>query len=213
VRREAPQRKAKRKLELVYVDPKRLKLWKGNPRKNDRAADQLAKLIEEHGFISPIIATRNGTVRAGNTRLKAALKKNLPEVPVIYVEFDSEEAAQAYSLSDNRASENAQWDQDLLRELFGTLERVEIDVDKTGFTQTEIKKLQKKRATFSEAVKSFTMTEGMTGLWCWMEVPEEDAALFQEMLDKYGSKVKEKAKGHSNKRRLSWPKVRRALLG
>jgi ParB-like chromosome segregation protein Spo0J len=199
-----------RRLELKYVNPKKLILWKDNPRKNDRAAEQLAELIGKHGFIDPIIATRDYVVRAGNTRLKAALLRGDRRVPVIFVDFKSEEDATAYSIADNRASENAKWDEELLRDLFGSLEKVELELDRTGFTQMEIAKLKApKRKSFAEAVKEFTAanpTATATDFFVWMEVgSQEDLEL---LLQKYGRPTKEK----SGQRKLDWKKVRKVLL-
>lgn len=130
----------KRKLQIEYVPLDKLSLWDKNPRRNEEAAERLVGLLEQHGFISPIIATRDGKIRAGHTRVKAARKAGMTEAPVIYVDFDSEEEAQLYSIADNKSSEWASWDAGLLQELFGQIQKV-TGVDKlssSGFTSMEI---------------------------------------------------------------------------
>src|SRR3990167_2544378 len=97
-------------MEIKEVDLNSLKPWTKNPRKNDEASDFLASLIDTHGFINPIIASPDGTIRAGHTRFKAAKKLGLKTVPVIYIPFKNEEVAQAYSLADNKSAEWAKWD-------------------------------------------------------------------------------------------------------
>lgn len=126
-----------RKIQEVPLS--KLKLWEKNPRKNDEAADRLAKLIEHHGFINPIIATPDGTIRAGNTRYKAAVKLKLETVPVIYVAFENEEEAIAYSISDNRASEFAENDIPKLQDLLLELKDDDFDIELAGFTDLDLK--------------------------------------------------------------------------
>ena len=70
------------KLKIEYIPIDKLKPWNKNPRTNDVAADKLTKLIESHGFINPIIATKDNIIRAGHTRLKSAQKNGLKEVPL-----------------------------------------------------------------------------------------------------------------------------------
>lgn len=79
-----------RKVKIEYVYINRLKEWENNPRINDEVSKRLSKLIKYYGFISPIIATPNGVIRAGHTRYKAAKLNKLKQVPVISVDFKSE---------------------------------------------------------------------------------------------------------------------------
>jgi DNA modification methylase len=130
-----------RKLKIEYVPISKLKGWTKNPRNNDDAAERLSGLIEEHGFINPVIATPDGTVRAGHTRIKAAELKGIEKVPVIYVEFDSEAKAEAFSIADNRAGEWAQWDYKKLAQILLDLDTGEFDMELTGFNPDEIEDL------------------------------------------------------------------------
>lgn len=131
----------KRELKVTYVPVERLTEWNRNPRDNDEAAERLAQLIEHYGFINPIIATPNYVIRAGHTRLKAAKKAGMREVPVLFVEFESEAAAQAFSLADNKSSEWADWNLPLLKDLLLELDTGEFDVELTGFQADEIEEL------------------------------------------------------------------------
>lgn len=129
-------------LQIVSVPVGELREWELNPRRNDRAAEKLAEVFKAHGIINPIIATRDGTVRAGHTRLKAAKLLGLAEVPVVYVEFGSEAAARGYSLVDNRAGGWAEWDMTRLKDVFEQEEMEAVDIAEvealTGFSQEEI---------------------------------------------------------------------------
>lgn len=130
-----------RKLEIQYIELDKLTGWNKNPRINDEAAQKLAKLITEHGFLDPIIATPDYIIRAGHTRAKAAKLKGMEKVPVIFVEFESEKHAEAFSIADNKAGEYADWDFNKLVNILLEMDTGEFDMDLTGFTVGEIEDL------------------------------------------------------------------------
>lgn len=106
--------------QIVYLPVKDLKPYKNNPRKNAGAVDAVAASISEFGFRSPIIITDEGEVINGHTRLKAAKKLGIKDVPCIRVSDLTEEQIRQYRLIDNKTSEYASWDSDLLEgELLG----------------------------------------------------------------------------------------------
>ena len=77
----------------VYVDPGTLTPWEQNPRDNEEAIDKVARSIERFGFASPIIArTADGRVIAGHTRLAAALRLDLKDVPVRFLDLAEQPA-------------------------------------------------------------------------------------------------------------------------
>ncbi len=120
---------------IEKMDIEKLKLWEKNPRFNDEAAERLAKVIEKHGFIDPIIIDSNYIVRAGNTRVKAAKLAGLKYIPAVMVDFENEEAAEAYSIADNKANEWAQWDYLGLKEIIDSIG--DYDFEDIGFTKEE----------------------------------------------------------------------------
>jgi DNA modification methylase len=134
------------KLEVVQVPIGKLKAWNLNPRDNDKAAVKLAELLKEHGIINPLIATPDGTVRAGHTRMKAAVLAGFKEVPVIYIPFESERKAVEFALADNKSSEWAKWDVEKLQSIFAETLKVDVHVGSslqeaalgTGFKASEI---------------------------------------------------------------------------
>jgi len=119
------------KLKIEYVPIDSIKPYKNNPRKNDNAVDDVANSIKEFGFKVPIVIDNNNEIIAGHTRLKASQKLGLKEVPVIVADDLSEEQIKAFRLADNKVSEKAEWDFDLLdKELDGILN---IDMSDFGF--------------------------------------------------------------------------------
>ena len=112
--------------------------YENNPRKNDKAVDVVAKSIREFGFRWPIMLDKDNRIIAGHTRLKAAIKLGLQEVPVIWAEDLTEEQTKAFRIMDNKSHEYAQWDFPLLVEEFKGLKEVNFDLSLTGFSQREL---------------------------------------------------------------------------
>ena len=130
-----------RKVKIEYIDIDRLREWENNPRINDEASKKLSKLIKYYGFINPIICTPDGVIRAGHTRYKAAKLNKLKKVPVIFIDFKSEEEAKGYSISDNKSYEFSKWNVVLLKDELEELDTGEFDIELTGFSEGEIENL------------------------------------------------------------------------
>ena len=102
--------------------------YENNPRNNDEAVEYVANSIKEFGFKVPIIVDKDNVIITGHTRLKAAQKLGLKEVPVIYADDLTEEQIKAFRIADNKISEKAGWDLDKLK-----IELEDIDFDMTDF--------------------------------------------------------------------------------
>lgn len=112
-----------------------------NPRKNDKAVDIVAKSIKEFGFKVPIILDKNNIIVAGHTRLKAAQKLGLKEVPVIWADDLNEEQIKAFRIMDNKSTEYAKWDFDLLKNEIEELKTLGTDLSLTGLREIEISRM------------------------------------------------------------------------
>ena len=86
-----------------------VKPYEKNPRFNDDAVDAVAKSIKEFGWQQPIVTDKDMTVICGHTRLKAAERLGLTEVPVIVADNLTPEQVKAYRLADNKTGELAEW--------------------------------------------------------------------------------------------------------
>ena len=91
-----------------------LKPYKNNPRKNDGAVDAVAESIKQCGYASPIIVDENLEILAGHTRYKALKQLKWKEAEVVVIEGMTEEQKRKYRILDNKTSEEAEWDIDLL---------------------------------------------------------------------------------------------------
>ncbi len=98
-----------------------------NARKNDNAVDAVASSIKNYGFKQPIVIDGQGEIIAGHTRLKAAKKLGMEQVPVIVADDLTPSQVKAYRIADNRVGELAEWDMELLQ-----LELADIE-EFTGF--------------------------------------------------------------------------------
>ena len=134
----------KHKLKIVYEPITKLKAWRLNPRKGlDEAAEKVCGLMDRFGFVNPIIATPDGIIRAGHTRMLAAIKAGFTEVPVIYVPFGSEQEAALYAVADNKSGEWTTWNKEKLASILVVPEaRLESTSKGSGFSQVEIEGLR-----------------------------------------------------------------------
>lgn len=85
-----------------------------NPRRNDEAVPMVMNSIKEFGFKVPIVVDKNNIIVCGHTRFKAALKLGLETVPCIVADDLSDEQIKAFRLADNKVSEKAEWDFEIL---------------------------------------------------------------------------------------------------
>lgn len=116
-------------LKVVYKKIDEVLPYEKNPRINDEAVEPVAKSIENFGFKIPIVISRDNVIIAGHTRVKAAKKLGMQEVPCIIADDLTEEQIRAFRLADNKTAEIAQWDEALLQQELSEI----LDMDMTMF--------------------------------------------------------------------------------
>ena len=99
---------------IIYKNVEDIIPYENNPRKNEASVDYVANSIKEFGFKVPIIIDKENVIVSGHTRLKAAEKLGLKEVPCIIAEDLTEEQVNAFRLADNKVGELSEWDESLL---------------------------------------------------------------------------------------------------
>jgi hypothetical protein len=112
--------------------------YERNPRDNADAVESVANSIESFGFLVPIIIDPDNVIIAGHTRLEAAQSLGLTEVPCIRTSHLTEAQINAFRIIDNKVSELARWDFDLLSGEISALADSGINFANYGFTQEEI---------------------------------------------------------------------------
>jgi len=126
-------------LQVEWVSIDRVFGNPANPRLNDAAVDPVAASLRRFGWRQPVVAKRTGEVIAGNTRLKAAAKLGMTEIPVVWFDGPDIEAV-AYAIADNRTHEFSDWDEPALAKLLEEL-RAEDSLDGVGYTDADIDEL------------------------------------------------------------------------
>lgn len=118
-------------MNIIEKKLSEIRMYDKNPRKNDQAVKYVAESIREFGFKIPIVIDKDGTIVCGHTRYKAAKKLKLETVPCIVADDLSEKQIKAFRLADNKVSEKAEWDFDLLGEELDEI--LNIDMEAFGF--------------------------------------------------------------------------------
>jgi DNA modification methylase len=124
------------KVELWPIG--RVKPYENNPRNNDDAVEAVAASVCQFGFRQPLVVDEADVIIAGHTRYKAATKLGLAEVPVHVARDLTPEQVRAYRLADNKCSELAEWDYDVLPIELSALQDAGCDLGLLGFDADEL---------------------------------------------------------------------------
>lgn len=101
---------------------------------------QIAKSIQQFGFVNPVLIDKENTILAGHGRVEAAKLAGLTEVPAVCISHLTPAQKKAYILADNRLAELSGWDKDILKVELEELQRIDcgFDLTLTGFDTPEI---------------------------------------------------------------------------
>jgi DNA modification methylase len=128
-------------LEIKFLQIEKLNPYANNARDNEKAVDKVASSIKNYGFKNPILIDGNNEIIAGHTRLLAAKKLGLNEVPTILVDDLTPEQVKAFRIADNKTAEYAEWNFELLAQEMEELKLADYDLSLTGFDMSEAEKL------------------------------------------------------------------------
>ena len=121
------------KTKEVYpeIEIEKLKPYENNARLHtEKQIEQIVNSIKEFGFITPVIIDENDIILVGHGRTEAAKRAGLLKVPYRRIEGLTLDQKRAYILADNKLSDIAGWDEELLKI---ELENIELDMSKFGF--------------------------------------------------------------------------------
>jgi DNA modification methylase len=138
---QRPRRSAKPSLDVVLLPIERLKPDPTNPRQHSKKQiRQIADSIDSFGFNVPVLVDADLKVIAGHGRLLAARQLGFAEVPTISLEHLTPEQARAFAIADNRLTEIATWDENLLGQQLRELSELDLtfSIEVTGFEIGEI---------------------------------------------------------------------------
>lgn len=119
--------------KVVMMNIKDVTPYDNNPRQNDAAVKSVANSIKQFGFKQPIVVDKDNVIIVGHTRLKAAKRLKLKEVPVIVADDLNDDQVRMYRLADNRVGELADWDSDALMAELDKLNDSGLDFGDFGF--------------------------------------------------------------------------------
>ncbi len=139
-------------MQIEIIPLMKIKSYWRNARINSLAVEAVKESIKKYGFNSPIIVDKNLVIIAGHSRWKAASQLGLGEIPVIVANHLNESQAKQYRIIDNKTSELAKWDMNLLlpelrefegledfTDFFPELSLEEVDAGSIGAGHTPIK--------------------------------------------------------------------------
>lgn len=117
--------------DYPLIDIKKLTPYKNNAREHSQEQiESIARSIKEFGFITPVIIDENNMILVGHGRTKAAAFAGLEKIPYRRVTSLSDEQKRAYILVDNKLSDIAEWNEELLNT---ELENITLDMGAFGF--------------------------------------------------------------------------------
>lgn len=177
IKRGERRKELKKKIEnIVYKSVDELIPYINNPRDNENAVDAVASSIKNFGFKVPIVIDSENEIINGHTRLKAAKKLGIEEVPCIVADDLSEAQIKAFRLADNKVSELASWNYELLESELSEISN--IDMSSLGFEDMEfedyIDEMDYLSSTKGEA-DSFNVS---------FEFPKQDEDIILKYIDK-----------------------------
>lgn len=122
-------------MNIVELPIEEVHPYENNPRYNEHAVDAVAQSIKDFGFKVPIVIDKDNIIVTGHTRYKASIKLGLKKVPCIKADDLNEDQVRAFRLADNKVSELAEWNMDLLNEELSLLK--DFDMEAYGFEVLE----------------------------------------------------------------------------
>lgn len=136
-------------LKIIYKKTEDLIPYINNPRNNDGAVDKVASSIKNFGFKVPIVVDADNEIVAGHTRLKAAKKLGMDEVPCIVADDLNDGQIKAFRLADNRVAEFAEWDMELLESELAELEDYDLgfEFDDMGMDFSDLEGIEVAKET------------------------------------------------------------------
>lgn len=112
--------------------------YEGNPRDNQPAIESVKNSIRAFGFVVPILIDEDNSIVAGHTRYYAANELEMDEAACIRASHLTADQIKQFRIIDNKVSELARWDFDLLAGELTALAESGLDWTDFGFQQEEL---------------------------------------------------------------------------
>jgi len=127
-------------IEMISIDA--IREYERNPRIiSDEAVDAVARSIKSFGFKVPVVIDASGTLIAGHTRLRAARRLGMSEVPAIRATDLTPEQVKAFRLADNQVATLSTWDYELLPIELADLQAGGVDLSLLAFDEDDLARM------------------------------------------------------------------------
>lgn len=102
---------------------------------------QIARAIDEFGFINRIVVRPDGRIIGGHATVEALKQLGRQDAECRVVAGLTDAQYKRLALALNKLPEGSDWDSDMLAEIIGELDAAGEDLDGMGFSRTELDKL------------------------------------------------------------------------
>lgn len=162
---------------------------------NNGDLDAITESIRVNGYNAPIVVERNtGYIVAGNHRWQALHGLGATQVPVIWTDM-SPDAAKRYMIGDNKTGQLAQQDEAALAAMLKELQKTDMGLFGTGFTDETLNQLLE-----DLAAEMLPESEGMgqASMGIYQVVvdfdgqPDDRDDFYAEMLERFGGEAARK---------------------
>lgn len=127
-------------LKIERVEINTVMLDPANARKhNDKNLSSIKGSLTRFGQQKPIVVNSKNIIIAGNGTYEAAKKLGWDSIDIVRTELEGNEAV-AFALADNRTSELAEWDDEILSKTLKALSEAEFPIEDIGFDAIDILK-------------------------------------------------------------------------
>lgn len=155
---DATVRVAAEQLTMMPIDD--LVPYANNARVHDKhQIAQLRASLREFGFVTPVLIDFDGNIIAGHGRVEAARAEGMTQIPCVLVSNLTEAQRKAYILADNRLSETASWDTEMLKIELGGLEALQFDTGIIGFDMADCDSDDDNDGSASRKLKPYGLKE------------------------------------------------------
>lgn len=144
------------KIKVEYVPTDRLKTYVNNAKVHTaEQVEQIKKSIIEFGFNDPIAVWKDNEIIEGHGRLMAALELGIEELPIIRLDYLTDEQRRAYTLVHNQLTINTGFEIEVLNDelesitefsmedfgLVPSVSNLKALAEETGDVEEELKKV------------------------------------------------------------------------
>lgn len=138
VRVQEPQDNRNVQVRYEYVLLSSVRPYRLNPRDNTKTVPGLMQSIKSYGFLVPIVIDDNNELVTGHTRVEAANRLGMTQVPAIRASHLTPEQIEEFRIIDNKLAELSEWSYELLAPQISRMRERGLDLTQFGYTQEEV---------------------------------------------------------------------------